>query len=63
MTNESKKRLSTICIYASILILLPSLYGMLFVKPEPGWSKLGFSLGIPVSILGNFLAMKARRGD
>jgi hypothetical protein len=63
MTNESKKRLSTICIYASIVLLVPALYGMLFVKPEPGWSKLGFALGIPVSLLGNFLAMKAKWGD
>jgi hypothetical protein len=63
MTNERKKLLSTICIYASILLLLPALYGMLFVKPEPGWSRLGFSLGVPISILGSFLAMKAKWGD
>jgi hypothetical protein len=63
MTNERKKLLSTICVYASIVLLLPALYGMLFIEPEPGWSKLGFALGIPVSLVGNFLAMKARRGD
>ena len=63
MTDESKRLLATICIYAAIPLLLPALCGMLFVKPQPGWSKLGFSLGIPISLLGNVLAMRAKRGD
>lgn len=63
MTNESKKLLSTICIYASIGLFISAIYGMLFVKPEPHWSKLAFAIGIPLSLLGNFLLMKARRRD
>jgi hypothetical protein len=60
MTIESKRRLSTVCLFASIILLYPALYGILFVKPEPGWSKLCFALGIPVSILGNFLLVRAK---
>jgi Mg2+ and Co2+ transporter CorA len=61
MTDESKRRLSTFCIFASASILLAALYGMLFVKPEPGWSKLAASAGILLSLLGNFLAWRTRR--
>jgi Mg2+ and Co2+ transporter CorA len=63
MTNESKKLLSTICIWASIGFFIPALYGMAFVNPEPRWSKLALSIGIPLSLLGNFLLMKAKRRD
>ncbi|HEX8162928.1 MAG TPA: hypothetical protein VF538_13745 [Pyrinomonadaceae bacterium] len=63
MTDESKKRIATICIYASAVLLLPALYGMLFVEPEPGWSKLCFALGIAASLVGSVLVMRAKRGD
>jgi hypothetical protein len=60
MTNESKRRLATICLFASVVLLFPALYGKLFVKPEPGWSELGFAIGMPVSIIGNFLMVRAK---
>ena len=61
MTGDSKRRLATICIFVSAGILLAALYGMLFVKPEPGWSKLATSIGILLSLFGNFLAWRTRR--
>ena len=61
MTDESKRKLATICNFVSAALLLAGLYGMLFVKPEPGWSKLAISVGIPLSIIGNFLWLSTRR--
>jgi hypothetical protein len=60
MTEEGKKRLSTFCIYAAIPLLLAAIYGMLFVKPEPGWAKLALGIGIPLTIAGTALASRKK---
>jgi hypothetical protein len=61
MTNETKRRLGKICIYLSIPLLVAAICGMLFVKPEPLWSKFAFRLGFPLGIMGTLLGSWARR--
>jgi Mg2+ and Co2+ transporter CorA len=63
MTNETKKRVGVACIYAAIPLLVAAIYGMLFVKPEPGWSKLAYSLGFLLAMIGILLGSWAKRAD
>jgi Mg2+ and Co2+ transporter CorA len=63
MMNENKKRVGVVCIYAAIPLLVAAIYGMLFVKPEPSWSKLAYSLGFPLAMIGLLLASWAKRAS
>ncbi|MFL6229511.1 MAG: hypothetical protein ACJ741_12105 [Pyrinomonadaceae bacterium] len=61
MTNETKKRLGVVCMFAAIPLLVAAIYGMLFVEPEPRWSRLGYSLGFPLAMIGILLSSWAKR--
>lgn len=61
MTEESKKRLVTICIFATILPLLASTYGMLFIKPEPGWTHPTGGLACCLLLIGIVLGSGKKR--
>jgi hypothetical protein len=61
MTNDTKRRVGKICIYVSIPLLVAAICGMLFVKPEPLWSKLSLRLGFPLGIIGILLGSWAKR--
>jgi Mg2+ and Co2+ transporter CorA len=63
MTEEGKKRLSTICIFAAIVPLLASIYAMTFVGPEPKWSHLAFTMGLFLSMIGMVLGIRKKRAN
>jgi hypothetical protein len=63
MTNESKKLISTICIYASLGLFIAAIYGKLMAGQEPRWSKLAYTFGVMLVLVNIFLTRYAKRGS